>query len=195
MHTVRQVLSEKQCRRELEGRLSVRAPREASPLACQVTIESPCRRIERKPSANAQVSGGRMDITVEEAATRLGISVATVKRRLQKHQLSGRKIGRQWVVDDAKLPAPTRSGGAGVAAVRHLDVRQALTHLRSTDLNELWVPDVLRWADHLADPGDVMREAATRATTGRCDAATEIDVPKTPMLTRPAVLGSSQSRV
>jgi len=45
-----------------------------------------------------------MDITVEEAAHRLGISIATVKRRLQNSQLAGRKIGRQWVVDDAKLP-------------------------------------------------------------------------------------------
>lgn len=136
-----------------------------------------------------------MDITVEEAALRLGLSAATVKRRLRNNQLAGRKIGRQWVVDDSKLPAPTRASGAGAAAVRNLDVRQAFRHLRSTDLNELWVPDVLRWADYLADSTDLLREAEVRATTGRCEAHTEVDVPKTPMLTRPAVILSLEDRI
>src|SRR5258708_7676215 len=99
---------------------------------------------------------GALDITVEEAALRLGISVATVKRRLQSQQISGRKIGRQWVVDDTKLPAPTRRGGVGPASSPHLDVPKALRHVRLTDLAELWVPDVLRWADHLAAPEAIL---------------------------------------
>jgi hypothetical protein len=64
-----------------------------------------------------------------------------------------------------------------------------------TDLSELWVPDVLRWADHLATPQSIIIEATARATTGRCDAASELDVPKTPVLTRPAALLSLEDRV
>lgn len=139
--------------------------------------------------------GAGLDITVEEAAHRLGVSAATVKRRLQNNQLAGRKIGRQWVVDDARLPAPRRTSGTGAASVRQLDIPRALKHVRATDLNDLWVPDVLRWADHLATPGPVLLEASARATTGRCDAASEIEVPKTPMLTRPAVLVSLEDRI
>ena len=98
-------------------------------------------------------------------------------------------------MDDAKLPAPRRTSGTGAASVLRLDVPQALRLVRTTDLNELWVPDVLRWADHLATPGPVVLEASARATTGLCDAASELEVPKTPMLTRPAVLLSLEDRV
>jgi hypothetical protein len=132
---------------------------------------------------------------VEEAAQRLGISEATVKRRLQKRQLVGRKIGRQWVVDDAKLPAPVRSIATGSGSGGRLDMVAAFRYVRSTDLNELWVPDVLRWADHIANSQPILMEATARATTGRCDAATELDVPKTPMLTRPAVMLSLEDRL
>jgi hypothetical protein len=59
----------------------------------------------------------------------------------------------------------------------------------------LWVPDVLRWEDYATDPTDVLAEAAARAATPRCDAATEIEVPKTPIFTRAAVLLTIEDRV
>jgi excisionase family DNA binding protein len=129
-----------------------------------------------------------MDITVAEAAQRLGISTATVKRRLEHGQIVGRKIGRQWIVDESRLPAPTRPGNSSPAMFNRVDVAEALRYVRATDLNELWVPDVLRWADFIAHPADLLADAEVRATTGTCGAATEINVPKTPMLTRPAVM-------
>lgn len=136
-----------------------------------------------------------MDVTVEEAAQRLNISVATVKRRLINKQLTGRKLGRQWVVDDSKFPASVRASGRGALQGHSLDVASALKYVSRTDLNELWVPDVLRWADHLAAPEPVLREALARASTGQCDAATEVEVPKTPLLTRAAALLSLEDRV
>jgi excisionase family DNA binding protein len=150
---------------------------------------------ERWESARAQMSGGNLDITVEEAAHRLGISVATVKRRLSAGQLAGRKIGRLWVVDGSRLPAPTRTSGTSPASAAGQDLVKALLHLRRTDLNELWVPDVLTWADHIAFPNPVLLEAAERASTGRCDAATQLEVPKTPILTRPVVLLALEDRI
>jgi hypothetical protein len=101
------------------------------------------------------------------------------------------------VVDDAKLPAPARrrTTGTSAASANQLDLPQAFRHVRGTDLNEMWVPDVLRWADYIAMPTPILLEAAARATTGRCDAAAELEVPKTPMLTRPVVLLSPEDRV
>ena len=135
-----------------------------------------------------------MDITVEEAAQRLGISTATVKRRLDRGQIVGRKIGRQWIVDDSKLPAANRRPPGEVTSGA-IDTKSAFEYVKTTDLNELWVPDILRWADFIARPNGMLMEAETRATTGTCDAASNIEVPKTPMLTRPAVLLSLPDRV
>ena len=136
-----------------------------------------------------------MDITVEEAAQRLGISKATVKRRLERGQIGGRKIGRQWIVNDSKLPPPTRASAPNPSAFGVVNCAEAFQYVKATDLNELWVPDILRWSDLINSPGDVLAEALSRAGTGACDAATEIDVPKTPMLTRPAVMLGLADRV
>lgn len=137
-----------------------------------------------------------MDVTVEEAAHRLGVSVATVRRRLSTGGVSGRKVGKQWIVDGDKLPSPSPGrGAAGAATALKLDIKTAFDHIRSTDLNEIWVPDVLRWEDYAARPNELLAEASARATTPRCDAATEIDVPKTPILTRAAVLLTIEDRV
>ena len=136
-----------------------------------------------------------MDITVDEAAQRLGISTATVKRRLERGQIPGKKIGRQWIVDDSKLPAPTRTSKGPSHALGQADADEALKYVKATDLNELWVPDILRWADFIANPAELLSEARVRAATGTCDAAAEIEVPKTPMLTRPAVMLTLADRV
>jgi excisionase family DNA binding protein len=136
-----------------------------------------------------------MDITVEEAAQRLGISTATVKRRLVRGQIAGRKVGRQWIVDDSKLPAPTRFGSQKPLLISTANVAEALQYVKVTDLNELWVPDILRWTDFIAKPVGLLADAASRAVTGSCDAPTQIEVPKTPMLTRPAAMLTLADRV
>lgn len=136
-----------------------------------------------------------MEITVEEAAQRLGISTATVKRRLKRGQIAGRKIGRQWIVEDSRLPAPTRNAKQSLFPPSMLNIGEALQFVKTTDLNELWVPDILRWADLIADPADLLTEALSRAENGTCDAAIEIEVPKTALLTRPAVMLSLADRV
>lgn len=61
-------------------------------------------------------------LPVDQAAVSLGLSVATVKRRLKKGTLRGEQeatpSGFKWVVlvDDAATPAATADGVAGVAA-------------------------------------------------------------------------------
>lgn len=136
-----------------------------------------------------------MEITVHEAAQRLGISTATVKRRLERGQIPGKKIGRQWIVDDSKLPPPTRTSRLPKTGFGQVDTDEALKYVKITDLNELWVPDILRWEDLLASPAELLSEARARAATGTCDAAVQIEVPKTPMLTRPAVMLTLADRV
>lgn len=47
-------------------------------------------------------------ITVEQAAAALGITVAAVRKRLERGQLSGERQGRRWIVflDDDPPPRP-----------------------------------------------------------------------------------------
>src|SRR5438094_633470 len=86
-------------------------------------------------------------LTVEEAATRIGASVATVRRMAQSGRVSAVKSGRQWLIDARTLPGygrPTRR-----SARSPVDVEKALRHVRETDFSELLVPDVLRYEDLL----------------------------------------------
>ena len=50
-------------------------------------------------------------VTVDDAAHRLGLSVATVRRYMASGRLLGAKVGRDWHVDEAGLP-PIGSTGA-----------------------------------------------------------------------------------
>jgi len=136
-------------------------------------------------------------LTVEEAATRLGVSVATTRRMAQSSRVSAVKSGRQWLIDARTLPMrgkpkpSRRSAGSGV------DVERALRHVRETDLSELLVPDVLRYEDLLtpAAQAEILALAESRFDGTPFEPATEVEVDKTPFSTRSVLLPTLEDRV
>jgi excisionase family DNA binding protein len=133
-------------------------------------------------------------LTVEEAAERLGVSVATVRRRAAAGELPARKSGKQWLIEGDELPA-TRSRARRSLTTPSVDLSLALQHVRATDLAQVWVPDVLRFEDYLRESTEVLAIAADRLQHGPPEPAIEVDVAKTPFFTRSAVLLSLEDRV
>ncbi|MDQ0727046.1 reverse transcriptase domain-containing protein [Microbacterium sp. W4I20] len=130
-------------------------------------------------------------LTVEEAARRLGVSSATVKRRARDGLIEAVKSGRNWIIREDALPAQAsrrqqRVTGAASALV---DFTAALRHIRNQDLNrDAWVPDVLRFADDLRDTSALTDAAAARVDeTAPLDPAIRVPVPKSPIFLRNAV--------
>lgn len=62
-------------------------------------------------------------ITVEEAAAVLGITIAAVRKRLERGQLSGERQGRRWIVYLDAEPTPRPAHGA-TGDRTHADARQ-----------------------------------------------------------------------
>lgn len=134
------------------------------------------------------------NVTVEEAALRLGLSVATVKRHLAQGRIAGQKIGGRWLVHADKLPAST--GVPSTTSVAgNVDVTEALAQVMRTDRRELWIPDILHWEDFRAYPDDVLRAAQQRCANGAVDAVEVVEVPKGDLLTRAGTLMSLPDRV
>ena len=95
---------------------------------------------------------------------------------------------RRWIDPSELSVRPSPSSG--------LDFDLSLVQLRSRDLVEIWVPDVLGFADALAEPEALKAQAAARiAGSALLDAPTEIRVPKSPFFSRPAVLLSLEDRL
>ncbi len=135
-------------------------------------------------------------ITVEEAADRLGLSVASVRRRCASGELDATKAGSQWLVNPAAL------GNVGAKRRRRaselnptLDYKKALQFVQATDLNELWVPDLLRFRDALQDESIIAKIAERRVASLAFNPVVRIDVPKTLHSNRPAVLLDLPDRV
>lgn len=128
-------------------------------------------------------------LTIEEAAERLGKPVSTVRRWVANGRLSGSKVGRQWLVDAKSVPAPSTlvpTARAAAASPRSVNLDEALTQLQHRDLRTLWVPDILDYEDALADRVTLLASAATKmATPGPFEPMTVIEVPKTAFSTRP----------
>ena len=121
-------------------------------------------------------------LTIEEAADRLGISIATARRWAAAGKIPASKSGKQWVVDGSRLrPGQPRSRRPGRDLV---DVETSLEHVRRTDLTEAPVPDILRHADELEDRDRVLSDARSRLEGSGPGPAIEIDVDKTSIFTR-----------
>lgn len=132
-------------------------------------------------------------LTIEEAARILDVSIATARRMASSGQIKATKSGKQWLVDGASLRR--RSRRRPTRAAPSFDFELALKHVRTTDLVQAWVPDVLRYEDALARPADLLAEAAARIATLSPGPALEVEVDKTLLLTRPAVLLSLPDRI
>lgn len=137
-----------------------------------------------------------MNITTAEAALRLGLSEATVKRRLSEGKLPGQKVGSRWVVHGEQLPSPQRSAPEQ-SSVGALDVARAFSQVRANDRRDLWVPDIVNWADYSKDPSAVIARAIAKVSTDSpiADQITYVEVPKGAYLTRAGALLSIEDRV
>ncbi len=128
-------------------------------------------------------------LTVEEAADRLGKPVSTVRRWVANGRVAGSKVGRQWLVDAKAVPPPATlvpTARAAAASPRSVNLDEALTHLQHRDLRSLWVPDILNYEDALTDRVTLLAAAAVKlATPGPFEPMTVIEVPKTAFSTRP----------
>jgi excisionase family DNA binding protein len=132
-------------------------------------------------------------LTIEEAALRLEVSVATARRMAASGRITARKTGKQWIVDGTNL-RPQRPQRR-VSAKRVVDVEQALRHVQRTDLTEVWVPDVLHQADRLADAGALLAAAQARFEGTPVGAAIEVEVDKTAIFMRWATSLDVEDRV
>lgn len=138
-------------------------------------------------------------LTVEEAATRLGVSPATVKRRCAAGEIAATRIGRAWLIDAKalRLPPgrPRRRPAAAASAL--VDFQQSLRHLRAQDLRrDLWVPDVLRFEDDLERPDELFALAAAKLDRiEQFDPPVNVPVPKSSFFLRNAVNLSLSDRL
>lgn len=122
------------------------------------------------------------NLTIEEAAYRLAVSVATARRWAASGKIAATKSGKQWIVDGAQLSGRRiRSRRSGQTSI---DPDAALRHVRRTDLAELPVPDILRYADELDNEDALLAVAQKKLDGSRPDPSTEIHVDKTSVFTR-----------
>lgn len=136
-------------------------------------------------------------LTVEEAATRLGVSVATARRMAKSGRVSAVKSGRQWLIDGRTLPVYGKNRPSRRSVRSPVDVERALRHVRETDLSELLVPDVLRFEDLLTPTAqaEILALAESRFDGTAFEPATEVEVDKTPFSTRAVLLPALEDRV
>jgi excisionase family DNA binding protein len=121
-------------------------------------------------------------LTIDEAALRLGISIATARRWAANGRIPAVKSGKQWIVDGSGLTGKRRPPRSSTRLTDDLD--QALRYVRHTDLAETPVPDVLRHADELENEAAILAAARSRLEGAGPGVAIEIDVDKTPFFTR-----------
>jgi excisionase family DNA binding protein len=133
-------------------------------------------------------------LTVEEAAELVGRSVATVRRWAASGNLPASRAGRQWLIRRADLPTRRRLSRIGPSA--QVDLEAAVRHVRSVDIGQLWVPDVLRFEDRFANPEDLQASARARLDGAEAvDPIIEVEIPKTPFFARAAALLSIEDRI
>jgi len=125
-------------------------------------------------------------VSVEEAAERLDLSAATVRRMCAAGELSARRVGRRWVIPVASLRSRRRGrtirrGGRAAG----FDLETSCSHVLNADERERWVPDILRLEDWAAARADQLSVAAARLD-GRepYEPATPVEVPKSSFFTR-----------
>lgn len=132
-------------------------------------------------------------LTVEEAASRLGVSIATARRMAADGRIRGHKSGKQWLIDGDSLAGKRRSRRG--SARPSIDWDASLKYVRNTDLSELWVPDVLRHEDLLSSSAAVIARAQSIVERAAPGVARVVDVDQSPMLSRVGTLLDLADRV
>ena len=135
------------------------------------------------------------NITVHEAALRLGKSEATVRRLLAAEEISGQKIGGRWLVHGDKLPTRAIPSSTVKTPSVAIDVELAFKHVLRCDRRELWIPDVLNWEDFRESPENVIAGARSKCSTGLPDPVEMVEVPKGELLSRAGTLLTLDDRV
>lgn len=130
-------------------------------------------------------------ITVEEAASLLGVSLATVRRQCAAGELPATKVGRSWVIEAAKLSVPARgrrTAAGSRAASAQVDLDRAVAQLRGKDLkHDVWAPDILNHEDSLAAVESLHRTIRARLDLEeQFEPCANILVPKSPIFQRNA---------
>jgi excisionase family DNA binding protein len=133
-------------------------------------------------------------LTIEEAAGRLGVSIATARRMASDGRITGHKSGKQWLIDGSTLAGRSRSRRRSASRAK-VDLELALTHVKNTDLTEAWVPDVLQHEDVLADQDYLLARARAAFDRSAPEPSRTVEVDKSPMLTRVATLLELSDRV
>ncbi len=128
-----------------------------------------------------------MDVSVGQAAASIGVDRSRVLRWLRSGHLAGRRLGREWLVDEAAVAvlagqtrrpgrpmAPARAWGlldmldggeaAWLTAVARSQVRALLRELASS------VPDAARWRSLLRGRAEVIRASGHPAAMARLQA-------------------------
>lgn len=135
-------------------------------------------------------------LTVEEAASRSGVSGATIRRWAASGKIPATKRGGVWLIRGDYEATPERRHLR--SDLGQLDVGLALRHIRSVDLKELWVPDILRYEDLMTESALpwLLAEAEIRiGAPERLQPAEPVLNPKTPFLSRNSAMLSLPDRI
>ena len=136
-------------------------------------------------------------LTVEEVAEQLNLSIATIRRRCAEGEWGAQKFGKQWSIpaDEVANSAPARKRAKRTTGSTKLNFVQAVEHVRTTDISELWIPHVLRYRDFLDESELLAQAAKVQFERQQYGAAENIMIPKNAIATRPGVLLDIVDRV
>lgn len=135
-------------------------------------------------------------LTVEEAASLSGVSNATIRRWAGAGKIPATKRGGVWLIHSDFKAAPERRHTTEEGDALSYDL--ALRHIRSVDLKELWVPDILRYEDLLTESARpwLISEARLRVEAPELiEPPEQVLNPKTPFLSRNSVMLSLPDRI
>lgn len=135
-------------------------------------------------------------LTVGEAALILGVNKTRVRYLCQLGEIPAIKDGRTWIITDQRIEDFGRLDSVDAAVQTEPDVADALSRIESQDLlTDSWVPDILRHEDKLSNRENLLQVVKSRLADHLVDAATEIEIPKTPFFARTGQLLSLEDRI
>lgn len=134
-----------------------------------------------------------LTVTVAEASLALGLTTSATRKLCRDGVLPATRVGGAWRIETEYLPI----GATAVdwAVVGTLDFDTAMSQIRSMDLREEWLPDIIRHEDSLDDASAVQARARCRLLQRRFDGPREIEVAKSSYFARPGKIVSLEERV